>query len=244
MYEFDKVRFDKAYDAIDEKMRGTLDHLLTSSDITGEQVADVISKSITTVVDRSLTALKDSVDIEIAKQTGKFVIKSAYLDSEIKEQEAYKHELENGRISFEYVFYKSYYDKEGNKVDTEETTGTDIAVGEDTFILFNDYSRLKNRTLTDSSEAPSTVELQQQKLQKEIEYQQTQTMELVKSVVYNNKIQSAGSLSKVFGDLGLGGVVVPETGWQVFFDLIQELASTTIEDVNGFADAVEPTPTE
>ncbi len=153
-------------------------------------------------------------------------IEGAFKDLQTKGQKLLTEEIKNGGINFEYIFYKSYYDDDGKKVDTDNYTDDTITVDDKEYILFNDYKRIQSKTINKGN-GISSVELAMYKVIEDTNFIATQSKELSASVIYNNKVKALNSLSELFGTLGAGGMIINDTGWTTIFDLVEELSNIT-----------------
>jgi len=246
------------------------------------------------------------------KQINTHKVYSTYLDNINKEHKNTAEEIKNGKVKFNYTFYKSYYDSTNTKIDTQlidedsitldvehilsiDTTTDDpryeydsqtdryyfvykgiakanstvkgylsstegdtlfIAdsegnyevrmrienandkatikyIKDTTYPLFKDYKRIASKELIDGG-GISSIELANYKTIADTQYVDTQNQELKNSVIYNNKIKTLDSLSDLWGTLGAGGLVVPESGWKPIFEIANDLANTTIPSLSSF----------
>lgn len=174
--------------------------------------------------------------LNLEKRKKPFVLDQMRIDTNIKEQKYFTEQLRNGGVSFTYVFYRSYFDKFGVKVETDITDLDEIIIGEDTFILFRDYKRVESKTIVAGS-GLSAVELQNFKTIEETDYITNQSNQLSASVIYNNKIQAGQILADVFGTGMAGSLVVPDTGWGALFSIANELSGSSLVST-GFAGGV------
>ncbi|MCK5111060.1 MAG: hypothetical protein KAQ94_06020 [Arcobacteraceae bacterium] len=232
------------YDNFLAKSKDTLLDLLENRNMTGEEEASVISNVMVGAMTQSLQAtvsktqvMMNNEQIELEKRMKPFKLDSARIDTNIKEQKHFAEQLKNGGVGFTYTFYRSYFDNDNVKTETQLINETEIEVliGQDddnndilkTFVLFRDYKRVAKKVINAGS-GLSTAELQNLKIAEETNFIQTQAQQLIASVIYNNKIRGNDSLTELFGTLGAGGLVVPDVGWNAVFDVFKELTGSTI----------------
>ncbi len=266
--KIDLVEYNRIYSGIEEKAKATVDYFLENNDISGSDSAGIITSVINNIIDKSFVGVKSGYEIEHAKTTNEigkekleqsrrstpFVLDSMRIDNDIKEQKYITEQLRNGGISYDYTFYRSYIDANGDKIETDfiddETISVEVEVivyddegntntelqAKD-FVLFRDYKRVASKTRNDGT-ALSTVELNNLKIAEDTEYIQTQKEQLVASVVYNNKLKVLDSLSDLWGTLGAGGLVVPTAGWTPIFSIANDLANTAMPSLTSFQSGI------
>ena len=185
------------------------------------------SQTITFRLDDMLHSVElKKTQVELEKRMKPFRLDQMRIDTNIKEQKHFTEQLRNGGVSFTYTFFKSYFDNDNVKVETQLINETEIVVGVDTFILFRDYKRVATKTIN-SGTGLSTVELQNLEIAERTNFTANQSTQLTASVIYNNKIKALDSVSDLFGTLGAGGLIIPDTGWGVVLGIVDELANTT-----------------
>ena len=72
-----------------------------------------------------------------------------------------------------------------------------------------------------------TIDAQVQKMQADIAFVQKQTLELGRSVDFNNEIKALQSLGDTIGTVGAGGLIPSTDIWTTFFDRLQALSPTS-----------------
>ena len=241
--------------------------IYTTTNMEDEHFATVVSQGIVGAMDSSVRALQvykanEATDTTIAinkekleqeRRTTPFRLDMMRIQNNTLEQKYFTEQLRNGGVSFTYTFYRSYIDDVGNKVETqlinedtitvdveqtiqnEDGTQTTQTVQKD-YILFRDYKRVASKVIN-AGTGLSTVELANLKLAAETDYIENQSGQLSASVIYNNKIKAMDSLADLFGTLGAGGLVVPDTGWGAIFSIANELTGSSLLDT-GFQSAV------
>jgi hypothetical protein len=218
------------YNVLESKATATLEKYVDNGSIKSEDKAMMIANVINNIINQSMNSIALGKDIAIKElqrllqvRTLALRVESARLDKQSKEQKYISDQLKNGGIKYDYIFYKAYFNNDGNKVETEYFTGDDvdtITVGEDTFDLIEDYGRVKTKTLSDGT-GLSTIELSNLKLLNDIE-------QLVRSVNFNNFIKGNEQLGDVIKNIFLSSKTPTESGLTAFISNINELTKSNL----------------
>lgn len=222
-----------AIEVLQNKADEMLKPYMQDGALESEDKAVMIAQTIGTVLNLGMNSLSLGKDVAIkelqrqfTEQTLAFRIESVKTDKETKEQRLLTEQLKNGTTTFKNIFYKSYYNKDGNIVQTAlfEDDDTSITVGNDTFILFKDFKRLKERVLVDGG-GISTVELQHNKLIEDTSYIKVQKDELIKSVIANNKKIGAELIKDMIESISMGSMVAPAAGYTAVLNVANSLTN-------------------
>jgi len=219
------------YDVLDSMVNDTLKSFVDDGSIESEDKAMMVANVINNNVNQSMNSLLLGKDIALKdiqkqfnEQTLPFRIEGVKTDKDRKTEQLLTEQLKNGKVTFNNVFYKSYYDKNGNIIETDKFLDADttVTVGNDTFILFKDFSRLKDRTI-ESVGGISMVEIQKNDLVEKTKYTKTQREELIKSVIANNKKLGGELVEQLVSSISVGGMVVPENGYKSILEIANDL---------------------
>lgn len=236
------------YDSMASKVTGTLDIYSKNGSIKSEDKAGMISSVLNNLVNQSMSSslqvasinkdveIKDE-NLQLAKRKKAFILDRMRIDNNTAEQKYFTEQSRNGGVSFKYVFYKSYWDKSGNMIDTDEFEVDELVVGEDTFILFNNYKRIKEKTIGPGT-GLSTVDLTNLKIVEETAYITNQSNQLTLSVGFNNKLRIMDTLGSTFGNMAAGGIKTPQAGWDYYFGIASELTTVASDLIAEFADKI------
>ena len=205
--------------------------------LTGAEKVSIMSQIMIGAMSNSIQASAtksqieaNQVKIEQEKRLVRFKLDAARSDMNIKRYKEFQEEQRSGGASFNYTFYKSYFDEAGVLTETDLIEETEIDVGQTTYPLFNDYRRIATKTINEGT-TKSIVELQQDKAIADINYVDTQRTQLVISVLSNNKARSLSAIAEILGSMMVGGLVPPEDGFEFVFTLASQLASIE-NDIN------------
>ena len=235
---------DVVYDVLEGKATKTLDKYIVNGSMKSEDKANVISNVMINLLNQSIqieNIKKDGeikqTQIELAKSKKSFILENMKIANNIQEQKYITEQIKNGKISFTYVYYKNYYDKDNNIVQTENFTDDNITIGEDTFILFNDFKRIKSKILNEG-DSISIAELAKIKTIEETAYIINQSNQLTASVGFNNQLKIVDSLSNMYGYMSSGGMVVPQAGWDYIFGITTNLTTVSSDVLQEFASKI------
>ncbi len=260
----DNTNLKLIFNMFGEEVKKLVTQIHTETNMEDEHFATVVSGAVVGAMDSSVRALQvykansftdtqidlNKEKLEQTRRMTPFILDGARIDNNTKEQKFISEQIRNGGISFTYEFYRSYIDDVGNKIETnlidqdtitvpveqtiqnEDGTTTTQTINKE-YILFRDYKRVASKTLNEGT-GLSLAELQNLKIQEETDYIQSQNTQLVASVGYNNKLKVLNSLSSLWGTLGAGGFIVPETGWKPVFEIAHELGGTTLPSLATF----------
>ena len=222
------------YDTLIGKVDATLQNYVNDRTIKSEDKAAMVSSVLNNVTNQSMFSVGLAKDVAIKENQRKLNaellplrVNAAKFDNDTKEQRLLSEKIRNGGVSFDYVFYKFYYDADNKKIETDYYTGDDVesvTVGDVEYVLRIDFNRVKSKALSNGT-GLSTIELNNLKIINDIE-------QLVKSIEFNNMIKGNEQLSDVIKNIYLGGNNPGDNALTAFLTVIKQLTDSVVNSAD------------